>query len=70
MNKFMILAMFAILAGTSVVATTGFMELSSAIAQMADNATMGNMTAGNMTAGNMTDGNMTDAVGTISRAHR
>ena len=48
-------------------ATTGF-GMSVAIAQMADNATMGNMTGGNMTmgAGNMTDGNMTEAVGQIS----
>jgi hypothetical protein len=49
-------------------ATTGF-STSVAIAQMADNATMGNMTGGNMTmgAGNMTgDGNMTGEAGNIS----
>ena len=39
-------------------ATTGF-SMSVAVAQMADNATMGNMTSGSMTAGNMTAGNMT-----------
>ena len=49
-------------------AATGF-SMSVAIAQMADNATMGNMTGGNMTmgAGNMTgDGNMTGEAGNIS----
>jgi len=60
MNKITILAMFAILAGTAIVAVTGLSVIGSAMAQ--DNATM----AGNMTAGNMTTGNMTDAVGTIS----
>jgi hypothetical protein len=63
MNNFMILAIFAILAGTTSVAATGFNVISSAIAQAPmDNATV----AGNMTGGNMTGGNMTDAVGTIS----
>ena len=52
----MILAMFAILAGTTIVAATGFSVISSAIAQTTmDNATMaGNMTSGNMTADNAT----------------
>jgi hypothetical protein len=49
-------------------ATIGF-SISVAIAQMADNATMGNMTGGNMTmgAGNITgDGNMTQETGKVS----
>ena len=57
----MILAIFAILAGTAVVATTGFSLIGSVLAQ--DNATM----AGNMTGGNMT-GNSTDAIGSISKS--
>jgi hypothetical protein len=61
MKTITILAIIAILAGASTLATTGFTELSSAIAQV-DNATM----AGNMTGGNVTAGNMTEAVGQIS----
>ena len=56
--------MFAILAGTAILATTGFSVISAAVAQMTtDNATM----TGNMTGGNMTGGNMTEAIGSISR---
>jgi hypothetical protein len=36
------------------------------VAQMADNATMGNLTVGNMTGGNVTGGNTTEASGTVS----
>jgi hypothetical protein len=66
MKTVTILAIFAILAGASTLATTGSTIVTSAIAQMTDNATMGNMTAGNMTmgAGNMTADN---ATGSISR---
>jgi hypothetical protein len=39
------------------------LELDSVLAQMADNATLGNMTGGNMT---MDMGNNTDASGSIS----
>lgn len=39
------------------------LELDSALAQMADNATLGNMTGGNMT---MDMGNTTDPSGSIS----
>jgi hypothetical protein len=39
------------------------LELDSVLAQMADNATLGNMTGGNMT---MDMGNSTDASGSIS----
>jgi hypothetical protein len=50
--------------------TTASFGLDLALAQMSDNATMGNMTGGNMTGGNMTMdmGNSTDAVGSISGA--
>jgi hypothetical protein len=66
MTKITFLAIVAIIAG-SATAMVGF-GFTIAIAQMADNATMGNMTGGNMTTGtgNMTDGNMTEAVGQIS----
>jgi hypothetical protein len=60
MNRITILAMFAILAGSAIIATTGFIVIGSAQAQ--DNATM----AGNMTAGNMTAGNLTEPIGNIS----
>ena len=39
------------------------LELDSVLAQMADNATLGNMTGGNMT---MDMGNSTDASGSLS----
>lgn len=61
----MILAVFAILVGTAISATSGFSATSSALGQMTmDNATMGNMTGGNMTEGAE---NLTDATGSISR---
>jgi hypothetical protein len=67
MTTITFLAIVAIISGSAIAATAGF-GFTIAIAQMADNATMGNMTGGNMTmgAGNMTDGNMTEAVGQIS----
>jgi uncharacterized membrane protein len=67
MTKITFLAIVAIISG-SAIATTAVFGFTIVIAQMADNATMGNMTGGNMTmgAGNMTDGNMTEAVGQIS----
>jgi hypothetical protein len=61
MNKFTILAMFAILAGATTFATIGSAVVTTAVAQT-DNATM----AGNMTGGNMTAGNTTEATGTVS----
>jgi hypothetical protein len=62
MDKIMILAIFATLAGTTLLAITGF---TSTLAQTTmDNATMaGNMTGGNMT---MDAQNLTDAAGSIS----
>lgn len=57
-----------IAAATAIAAITSGIEITNAVAQMADNATMGNMTGGNMTmgGGNATDINSTDAVGGIS----
>ena len=48
--------MVAILAGVATFTTIGTTVVTTVVAQMADNATMGNMTGGNMTAdaGNMT----------------
>ena len=71
MTTITFLAIVAIIAGSAIAATAGF-GFAIAVAQMADNATMGNMTGGNMTtgAGNMTDGNMTEAVGQISGGGR
>jgi hypothetical protein len=56
-----------IIAIMAFVATTAGFGFTIAIAQMADNATMGNMTGGNMTmgAGNITTGNSTET-GSIS----
>jgi hypothetical protein len=67
MTKITFLAIVTIIMGSAIATTAGF-GFTITIAQMADNATMGNMTGGNMTtgAGNMTDGNMTEAVGQIS----
>lgn len=69
MHKITLLAMFAILAGSSIaVAISGTTVIPSAIAQE-DNATMAvNETAsgGNMTDANMTDTNMANASGNIS----
>jgi hypothetical protein len=51
------------IAATAIAATIVGLGLDLALAQMADNATLGNMTGGNMT----TDmGNSTDASGSIS----
>lgn len=49
----------------TIVATISGLGLDLTLAQMADNATMGNMTGGNMT---MDMGNTTDATGSISGA--
>jgi hypothetical protein len=52
-----------IMAAMAIAVTIVGIGLDSALAQMADNATMGNMTGGNMT---MDMGNTTDASGGIS----
>jgi hypothetical protein len=52
-----------IMAAMAIAVTIVGIGLDSALAQMADNATMGNMTGGNMT---MDMGNTTDTSGSIS----
>jgi hypothetical protein len=52
-----------IMAAMAIAVTIAGIGLDSALAQMADNATMGNMTGGNMT---MDMGNTTDTSGSIS----
>lgn len=54
-----------VIAAMTIVATISGLGLDLTLAQMADNATMGNMTGGNMT---MDMGNTTDATGSISGA--
>ncbi|HEX5977650.1 MAG TPA: hypothetical protein VFY68_10255 [Nitrososphaeraceae archaeon] len=66
MRKITILAIVAILTGTSIFAATGFSSFTSAVAQTTDNAT----TASNMTGGNMTMGEQTNQTGSISSADR
>lgn len=62
MNKITILAVFAIFAGTAILATGGLTAFTTALAQTTmDNATM----AGNMTGGNMTE-SATNDTGAIS----
>jgi hypothetical protein len=60
MKTITILAIIAILAGSTTFAAIGA-TVTSTVAQT-DNATM----TGNMTGGNMTGGNMSDASGTVS----
>jgi hypothetical protein len=59
------IAILAILAVLSGLATLSLYH-NSVVAQMADNATMGNLTVGNMTGGNVTGSNTTEASGTVS----
>jgi hypothetical protein len=68
MNTITILAMLAILSGVATLSILGFTVIITAVAQMADNATMGNLTIGNNTLGNMTGGNVTggNTTGSIS----
>jgi hypothetical protein len=54
-----------LLAGATL-SLAGFTFINIVIAQMADNATIGNLTVGNMTGGNVTRGNTTEASGTVS----
>jgi hypothetical protein len=61
MTTIAILAVLAILAGATLL-ITGFTVMSSLVAQMADNETMGNLTVGNMTGGNVTGGNTTGSI--------
>jgi hypothetical protein len=58
MDSITILAMLVILSGATL-SISGFTVLNTVVAQMADNASMGNLTIGNNTLGNMTGGNVT-----------
>jgi hypothetical protein len=62
MNTITILAMLAILFGVATLSISGFTIIDTVVAQMADNATMGNLTGGNMTGGNVTEGNTTGSI--------
>jgi hypothetical protein len=68
MNTIRILAILAILLGVATLSISGFTVLNTVVAQMADNASMGNLTIGNNTLGNMTGGNVTggNTTGSIS----
>jgi hypothetical protein len=65
MNTITILAMFAILFGVATLSISGFTIINTVVAQMADNATMGNLTGGNMTGGNVTEGNTTGSISSL-----
>jgi hypothetical protein len=54
--------MLAILSGVVTLSISGFTTINTVVAQMADNATMGNLTVRNMTGGNVTEGNMTGSI--------
>jgi hypothetical protein len=68
MNSITILAMLVILSGATTLSLSGFTVINTVVAQMADNASMGNLTIGNNTLGNMTGGNVTggNTTGSIS----
>jgi hypothetical protein len=66
MGTITILAMLAILSGVATLSLSGFTVINTVVAQMADNASMGNLTIGNMTGGNVTGSNTTEASGTVS----
>jgi hypothetical protein len=57
--------LLGVIGAMAIVATISDLGLDLTVAQMSDNATMGNMTGGNMT---MDMGNTTDATGSISGA--
>ena len=68
MTTIAILAILAILGGVATLSVTGFTVINTVVAQMADNASMGNLSIGNNTLGNMTGGNATggNMTGSIS----
>jgi hypothetical protein len=68
MNSITILAMLVILSGVATLSLSGLTVINTVVAQMADNASMGNLTIGNNTLGNMTGGNVTggNTTGSIS----
>jgi hypothetical protein len=65
MNTITILAVLAILSGVATLSISGFSVINTVVAQMADNATMGNLTGGNMTGGNVTEGNTTGSISAL-----
>jgi hypothetical protein len=68
MTTIAVLAMLAILGGVATLSLAGFTVINTVVAQMADNASMGNLSIGNNTLGNMTGGNVTggNMTGSIS----
>jgi hypothetical protein len=68
MTTIAILAILAILGGIATLSLVGFTVINTVVAQMADNASMGNLSIGNNTLGNMTGGNVTggNMTGSIS----
>ncbi|MGB8778091.1 MAG: hypothetical protein WCC82_07645 [Nitrososphaeraceae archaeon] len=65
MNTITILAVLDILWGVATLSISGFSIINTVVAQMADNATMGNLTSGNMTGGNVTEGNTTGSISAL-----
>jgi hypothetical protein len=65
MNTITILAVLAVLSGVATLSISGFSAINIVVAQMADNATMGNLTGGNMTGGNVTEGNTTGSISAL-----
>jgi hypothetical protein len=68
MTAFAILAMLAILSGVATLSLSGFTVINTVVAQMADNASMGNLTVGNMTGGNASKGNTTGSISALPPA--
>jgi hypothetical protein len=68
MNTITLLAVLAIISGVVTLSISGFTVVNTVVAQMADNASMGNLTIGNNTLGNVTGGNVTggNTTGSIS----
>jgi hypothetical protein len=65
MNTITILAVLVVLSGVATLSISGFSAINTVVAQMADNATMGNLTGGNMTGGNVTEGNTTGSISAL-----
>jgi hypothetical protein len=68
MTTITILAMLAILSALATLSLSGFTVINIVVAQMADNATMGNLTVGNMTGGNASEGNTTGSISALPPA--
>jgi hypothetical protein len=68
MTKIAVLAILSILSGATL-SITGFTIVNTVVAQMADNASMGNLTVGNMTGGgNVSEGNTTGSISALPPA--